>query len=274
MRLGLFLALLAVGANFLPAQTWLTNRQIYDFEPGDVFHYSYTHNSPPVYTLRTILSRSDSSMGDTLIYEVLDTVYSLGQVPNWNMEIHKRRITYTRLDSLPQPGDQTVGPYGVLIERSADSFYCGWANAYRWSNAPDTVTMLGRKWYEETCAEGRGKQLVYQLGNNDIIYSLLSYYAKMDGCEGGNPIQNPNNASNRDLQPPEVYIFPNPANDWLHIAGGRLFTEYQILDQAGRNLANGRLLGNSLNISVLKPDVYSLVLCSAAGRCYLRWVKQ
>ncbi len=257
----------------LEAQTWLTNRQVYDFEPGDVFHYSFTHNSPPTYTLRSILSRSESPGRDSLIYEVRDTLYSLGQIPRWDMEVRTRRLVYTQLDSIPRPGDQSSAIASFLIERSADSADdCGWTNSYRWSNAPDSIVIFGRKYYEETVAEGLGKSYTHTLGNNDIVYNLLSYYRKMNGCEGGRPIADPNAASVLVPVDFSATVYPNPASHTLHIHSVLHWQSYVLYDAGGRCLCSGRM-SKTLDIRNLQAGMYWLELQSGKGTQRIRWQK-
>jgi hypothetical protein len=257
----------------LEAQTWLTNRQVYDFEPGDVFHYSFTHNSPPTYILRSILSRSESPTRDSLIYEVRDTLYSLGQIPRWDMEVRTQRLVYTLLDSIPRPGDQSSAIASFLIERSADSADdCGWTNSYRWSNAPDSIVIFGRKYYEETVAEGLGKSYTHTLGNNDIVYNLLSYYRKMNGCEGGRPIADPNAASVLVPVDFSATVYPNPASHTLHIHSVLHWQSYVLYDAGGRCLCSGRM-SKTLDIRNLQAGMYWLELQSGKGTQRIRWQK-
>jgi hypothetical protein len=274
MRKGFFLpAILAFSAMELGAQTWLSNRQVYDFEPGDVFHYSLTHNSPPTYILRSILSRSQSPGLDSLIYEVRDTVYTLGQIPRWDMEVRTQRLVYTLLDSIPMPGEQNSAITAFLIERSADSAdACGWTNSYRWSNAPDSIVIFGRKYYEETVAEGIGKSYTHTLGNNDIVYNLLSYYRKVNGCEGGRPISDPNAAG--VLMPVDISatVYPNPASLTLHIRSVQPWQRYVLYDPGGRSLRSG-LKTDTLDIRGLPAGFYLLELQTQKGIRQIRWQK-
>lgn len=274
MRKGFFLpAILAFSALELGAQTWLTNRQVYDFEPGDVFHYSFTHNSPPVYTLRSILSRRESQSRDSLIYEVRDTLYTLGQIPRWDMEVRTSLLVYTRLDSIPRPGDQSSAISAFLIERSADSAdACGWTNSYRWSNAPDSIVIFGRKYYEETVAEGLGKSFTHTLGNNDIVYNLLGYYRKMNGCEGGRPISDPNVSGVLVPVDFSATVYPNPASHTLHIRSAQPWNRYVLYDAGGRSLLSGRIT-DTLDIRSLQAGMYWLELQSGKGMQRIRWQK-
>jgi len=232
----------------LEAQTWLTNRQVYDFEPGDVFHYSFTHNSPPTYILRSILSRSESPTRDSLIYEVRDTLYSLGQIPRWDMEVRTQRLVYTLLDSIPMPGEQNS------------------------AITADSIVIFGRKYYEETVAEGLGKSYTHTLGNNDIVYNLLSYYRKMNGCEGGRPIADPNAASVLVPVDFSATVYPNPASHTLHIHSVLHWQSYVLYDAGGRCLCSGRM-SKTLDIRNLQAGMYWLELQSGKGTQRIRWQK-
>jgi hypothetical protein len=270
----LLVALLLGSTRILPAQTWLTNRQVYDFAPGDVFHYSFTHNSPPVYTLRSILSRSESPGRDSLMYEVRDTIYRLGLIPEWNMEVREHRIVYTQLDSIPKPGDQNGGITAYLIERSADSADdCGWTNSYRWSNAPDSLVIFGRKYYLETVGEGIGKSYEHQLGSNDIVYALLSYYNKTNGCGGGRPIVNPTQNSLAERKIPVFRIYPNPAADVIRILSPRQPNSFVLFDASGRRLRQGNWNAEGLSVADLQPGSYWLEVQFTGGTAFLPWVK-
>ncbi len=73
-----------------------------------------------------------------------------------------------------------------------------------------------------------------------------------------------------------VKVFPNPATDKLYVdmpkdAGG--FAHYEIFDLQGRLLADGKLHGNSIDVSGFSQGVYILSAEIAGFRYCLKWVK-
>jgi hypothetical protein len=167
------------------AQKRLTNREIYNFEAGDVVHTMYQFQGPPKYVKRLILSKDIITNQDTFYFEVLDTIYELKQIPDWEMKIETHVIKYINLDSFPLPNDQNWAllSYQLTYSDFNDSNNMI-VNLYQFSNAPDSVTILDREYYNLNCHEGLGCYYANHFQNNTMEYFELEYFNK-GGFEWG-----------------------------------------------------------------------------------------
>lgn len=83
-------------------QNMLTNRAIFNFQAGDIFHTTLYGDSTPVsYTKRFIVSKTHSINQDTVFYHVLDSVYYYAPPNGFNLKVVSDDIFYTDLDTLP-----------------------------------------------------------------------------------------------------------------------------------------------------------------------------
>ena len=90
--ISIFLLMSMLGAN---AQKKLINRDIYNFEVGDVIHTELTQNSAPLYVKRHFLEKRFSSLKDSLFFKVLDSVYNYNNM-KWDLVIENKEIHYNR----------------------------------------------------------------------------------------------------------------------------------------------------------------------------------
>ena len=92
--------------SLIQAQKRLTNREIYNFNIGDIIHTGYTYKSSPTFVKRQFLSKTYTISQDTIRFEVIDSIYNMQSPGNWKLTINKDTIFYINLDSFPQPFDQ------------------------------------------------------------------------------------------------------------------------------------------------------------------------
>jgi len=71
-------------------------------------------------------------------------------------------------------------------------------------------------------------------------------------------------------------IYPNPANDQLHIANAHAGDDisFRILNVMGQEVKEGRYNSKSIDISALSPGMYTISLTSPSGRSTYKFVKQ
>ena len=70
-----------------------------------------------------------------------------------------------------------------------------------------------------------------------------------------------------------IKIYPNPANNYLFFEGLSEDTQVSIYDINGRQLLNRRTKNNFIDISTLRPAVYTLILLDDGGEYSFRFVK-
>ena len=119
-----YVLMLIICFSQLPAQTTnvtLTQKQVMNFEVGDVFHYTKGRSSPSwsLYNLykRTILSKSYNQDSSSVTYEAEEVVYEKAQAnANW---LYERTDTITLV--YHQLNNLCVNYFTVLLD---SSFYC------------------------------------------------------------------------------------------------------------------------------------------------------
>ncbi len=86
------------------SQNRLINREIYNFNVGDIIHtfyYSPLKGLKPQSTKRKFLSKEYSSGNDSVTFIVLDSIYTLKLADNWELKVKIDTVTYIALDSFP-----------------------------------------------------------------------------------------------------------------------------------------------------------------------------
>lgn len=78
------------------------------------------------------------------------------------------------------------------------------------------------------------------------------------------------------LKAAPLSVYPNPANEVLHIAGLRTKSFVQLIDAMGRNLGTQTLDSehDQLNISNLPMGIYTVLIDTSVGKYAIRWQKQ
>lgn len=210
------------------AQTPLTNRQIFDFNPGDVIqgtHFFKFEPGPPSYETYTYLKRTLSKTNDTLYYRIRREYYTPPACENCKPLIWIDTITqaYMELDSIAKHYNETTQCSVV------DTFYNEFCNKRVWGKKPGVldsnsfepvlhytyyVEGLGGPYYVKEFSQGGLTKLDY----------VLTYYSK-NGTSCGNYVSGVNTLKKQELN---VKIAPNPMNDKAILHFEKALTNGQI----------------------------------------------
>lgn len=214
-----------VGRNDIPGSiTYLSRKEIYNFDIGDVFHYEestihYTNQTTYDYTLRKVLNKVVTANGDSVVYTYLDTLY--GQLLNegvvtdyFETQQWTQSFDFSN-DPVEFPGCANISPYSACnilnyysasqparrikvldLEVSNDSIV---GSEDCW-NTP--IGPFGMSYYMEGVGLTVMDEVNYNLNNFKLVY-----YQK--GEESwGTPLHYMS-VENPELQ--KVRVYPNPS---------------------------------------------------------------
>ena len=211
-RLVAFIFVIFIAQN-TTAQTPLTNRQIYDFNPGDIVqgtHFYKLDPGPPSYETFSYLKRTSSKNNDTLFYKIRREYYTPPSCQGCKPLIWIDTITqaYMQLDSIAKHYNQTF-QYSIK-----DTFYNDFCKRRVWAKKPDKLDSM---WFEPVkhytyFIEGLGGPFYkkeFSQGGPTILDFVLTYYKK-DGVSCGNFVNDLPEFKTENLK---ATIFPNPLNE-------------------------------------------------------------
>lgn len=249
------LLFLMIGNLQLSAQV-LTNKQVYDFLPGDIFQVEYveTINTtihpcafPSLLTIITdsIISKHYSANNDTVFYETQSVYYKPFQcdprLPPIRT-VYKSTRQYTNLnDSAIHYKDRICLPVSDTLYYS--SAYCGKYVWERHSNFDIKYCFEEAKW-SSTLIEGCGGPYVNSWGIEGQYTNRLTYYKK-----GGIPCGVYNTvgvSENKSIA--SSYLYPNPNN-------GTMNFQYSFTNESDGDLLFYDLSGNLIAKYKLKPGL-------------------
>ena len=229
----------------LQAQRRLTNREIYNFQVGDVIHFSHYSSFEGFsrHFIREFQSKSYSIDQDSVTFVVLDSIYELVSAPYFKLTVRFDTITYVNLDSFPSPSidDSTFDNCGTTM------YYANYS-----INRPGVpYTEL----YSDSYMESLGRYYLYVIDSDNTRreYSTLKYY-KTKVRECGVPYRNFKLVELKYNTKIDIEIFPNPAGDFIKV-NGITQGQYKLFDQLGRVIQNGEF-EEKIDISSLNPGIY------------------
>lgn len=220
----------------------LTIRQVYDFDPGDTFHYHilsygalYSHPTSSLFTI-TITGRWYSPALDTIYYSrdrdgIADTIY------------------YTYLDSTISLTDTPSQYCPCYCLFHTDTACGGTRNDIFWSNGGD--------YYDYVYISGLGR-VVGAYGRDDgrQTDTSLNSYVKANR-RGQTPYYY---TAIEDISHTALSVYPTPATDQLHLRypGLTRGATFYLYDAMGRRVYDEPVQDteNSYDIAALPPGVY------------------
>ena len=240
----------------LKSQDYSTRGEIYDYEVGDIFHFSseaiyYGPTGFQDVTNIEITGKYFSPMHDTINYireiqnkrrDLINGNYGSWQYSNWN-----DTIFYNNLDSL--------------------IFKCYDWRCRTYTNSNYYNGRLINQYFEQFIEENIYERYVVGCGraefnlsatNNQFIDSVLVYYKK-GSEEWGQQLTV--GVRDQDYTEDLLSIFPNPTESAIRIKYDKpLIGKVIIYSQFGENIQNIPLKGDSetIDISRLKPSIYIL----------------
>lgn len=258
---------LACVAALAQGQSFLTNREVYDFDPGDVFSShvlqgTNTWNGPGTYDTDSILSKSWSVDSATVSYISHHFFYQppamMGDAPYFSNETIT--LSYTDLDSA---ATQFVHPQAycatVLDSMALGAGLCGTDAWDSWSDTEDTC-FEAPGWSSRVVRGCGGPYYSYQTADNIYWKALVRFRKGNVVC--GNSIPNSIEEITRSMLP---YTIPNPALDRVHVVNARPNAACSLFTADGRLIGNGNLENDELNVSALDPGTYFLRLNGSNG---------
>lgn len=258
------LLFLLIGFNVEVTSQTLTNGQVYDYMPGDVFQWTHRHiddmyATPQcwlyytnTYHTDSIISKYYSAASDTVFYSVYSVAYTPIQCnptlpPSYYVNTNTKFFT-----NLSMPADLSIGLWSCTPE--IDSFYvdyCG-KNVWEHSSTQDTICFEAPTW-TINFIEGCGAYLNYRggYGGEPHYTQTLTYYKKGGiSCGTYSTLGITEKTINAD-----IYLYPNPNKGTMNFqysiteaVSGELF----IYDLSGREVAKYKLqqgAGNQFQIS-------------------------
>jgi hypothetical protein len=197
----------------ISAQTPFTNRQVYDFNPGDVMQTTnkYTQTpGPPIYETDSIAERWTSKLGDTIYYKIKHTYFRAPSCQSCTAElvVSTLKMEVADLDSIVKHENKTA-----RMELH-DSFFM-FCNKNVWAKVPgkdDSLSFEPIAHYTYL-VEGLGGpyfHLVYRKQLPWINDRQLTYYKK-NGVECGNFVSGIEKLNRMNV---EISISPNPSSDY------------------------------------------------------------
>lgn len=209
--------ILLLGTTKISAQILFTNKQVYNFNPGDVMQTTnlYTQTpGPPIYETDSIVERWTSKMGDTINYKSKHTYFRAPSCQNCTAEIvvSTKKIIVADLDSVVKHENKTT-----QMELH-DSFFTAFCNKNVWAKVPgkdDTLKFEPISHYTYV-VEGLGGpyfHLIYRRQIPWINDRQLTYFKKA-GVECGNYISGMEKMKRNQF---ELSIYPNPCADYTFL---------------------------------------------------------
>ncbi len=145
----------------LNAQNYLTFRQEYDYNVGDIFetkNCSEDCSSPPTYELTIILSKTYSTARDTIFYIDSLVFYTLPGCMICNPTFSTRRnyFSVTNLDSASTDFSFLYGNSCPVKDTLIDSGFCSRRMWEKYPVCPDTAfePVTSSSWIIEGCGGG------------------------------------------------------------------------------------------------------------------------
>jgi hypothetical protein len=271
MKRSLLLFLLFVNL-FTKAQI-LTNAQVYDFMPGDVFQWTHTEindvgfscylPTTPTYHSDSVISRSFSAMGDTVFYTFYSTAHTPIQCIPSDPPYYASGVNSKFYTDLSSPAvhfsDFSCSP---STEEYNNSSYCG---RIMWQSHSNGSSCFEFPDWSSTFIEGCGGPYINYNRNiaHDFHYTNELTYYKKGSISCGTYHNMPLGLTEHEKE--KIILYPNPAQSMVYISGLTASEQYEISDLSGRILRSGTSILTGVNISDLDYGSYFIILYSRKG---------
>ncbi|MCF8365704.1 MAG: T9SS type A sorting domain-containing protein [Bacteroidales bacterium] len=263
----------------------VTHEQLYDHQPGDIIQYKKIHYADPgppwenyeIYTTKTFLERTDTP--DSIFYKIAQFKINIDSA----IGIYDTVITKYRKDNVFKQIPYDYIPHGINIEKKSfrQTNYCD-LNLWTFKYVPEFLMYCSADncWGsydipgpppDITTIHVCGIGLYYDHNytpnypyayTNDL--NMVEYFKK-NGIECGQYV--PVNVPEHHSTPSKVFIFPNPADDYIEI-----YTAYEANGAAQLFSLNGRLITafplqnkhTKIDVSSIAPGMYVLKIVSGS----------
>ncbi len=239
----------------------LTNAQVYDYMPGDIFQYTrtdyYDMGTPcyipwiSSYYTDSVTSKHYSAASDTVFYTFSYTKFTPSDCSPTPLNAHSSGTYsryYTNLNSLAM--NNPIPTCGTLTDTFyVSSIYCG---KKVWQDDYTADTCFETPQWSAIAIEGCGGYGSYRGGYpGEPHYSIeLTYYKK-----GGIPCGTPTALGiKEETIQADIHLFPNPNNGTMNFEysiTGASVGELAIYDLSGKEIVNYKLeAGTGKNLKI------------------------
>lgn len=247
-----------VAAFFLPAFAFsqLTNREVYNYEPGDVIERGRFMNYPTI-VIDTILTRYDSPTNDSIIYTISQTVFQPWSPNNPGYEYHLiDTLIINDLDSL-SPHFSEISCLEPVLLSGVDTV-CG--RTYSVFHSSGSNLCFEAPTWNSILYKGLGGPyytVFYPEANQSVEFKLIYYNTAQNGSCGN---YFASTVGLKEKMIGNIQTIPNPCTDQLSIQGIMPNTVFTILDINNRIVYNGIHfeVENSISTAEWPAGVYFL----------------
>lgn len=260
----------------------LTNRQIYDFEPGDVFQWTYTDifefpkcSQPYVHTYYTdsVIAKRVSINLDTIVYEIKRVGYQPIQCdPRLPPQYFLYNMVWpiTKLDVTSAIGYPSCDP--VSDTQYVSDVYCYKKLRAMHSNQSSANCFEPIVW-SLNAVEGCGVYENYHEQGGMYYTSTLTYFRKSGKSCG---IYVPVGISEKQARE-IIPVYPNPSSGLFELVSDRQWQELSVYDVLGSQIMSlkpdqGKII---IDLNNQPPGIYFLRLTDMKNKIFLqKLVKQ
>jgi hypothetical protein len=263
-----------------------TNKNMFDFEIGDIVHSSYGDNQSigRSWSIETYIDKAYGSLGDSVQYKISSRFFSLGGRTNPDTTFIIKDTSYTYYKTYYNLSKQAFGimPFSLNKFASQDFLYtaasccvptdfsirsdekCKQLAIYQTENYFEqsvSLDFFSNKGFSYTYRDGSRAN---HMGVPWTVTQGVSYVKNSCGEEGSDvtlfihPVKNENS---------KVITFPNPANNLLFIEG-ELLKSIAITDVSGKVVFNKAVnFSNSevINVSSFANGIYLIKTETSSG---------
>lgn len=241
----------------------LTNRQVYDFEVGDVFQTKIYHsnNTFPSFFSDTIMSKSFSLNNDTVFYTINQLEYIPSQTsPTYNYSTIIK--VYQNLDSIAEHNEPLHCSNIPITDTIYNlSNYCN-QNTWQISSNIDT-SCLEDTYYNSYLIDGCGGPY-YDVISVSEYYEKVLLYFKKGSMSCGNTFSTEIEENQLENH---IKIYPNPTNSTIHITFLQPISikRYTINDIFGKKIGEYDY-SKTIDVSNLKAGIYFITFLNSDFR--------
>jgi hypothetical protein len=252
----------------------LTNAQVYDFMPGDVFQWTHTdiYPSPPMscyypmiatYHTDSIISKTYSAASDTVFYTVHSEAYRPFQCTPGSSPTYSSSTTAKFYTNLTAPAEHYTN---WSCATPSDTFYvssslCGKNVWVRHSN--ENSSCFEEPVWSSKLIEGCGRYINLQdvVGSGEYYNENLFYYRK-NGVSCGTYYVQPGPMNVTEPENQSIALFPNPSDSKVYVSGLNSKANCRIFDLTGRTIVSAEIgsAETGIDISALSKGCYFLVI--------------
>lgn len=245
------------------SQTTLTNKQVYDFEVGDIIQSEssmnkYSSVTPPTYETKTILKKVFTIATDTVLtYTIKRDYYTPANCQGCNATYFTDTVKQiiTDLNAVAYLNNLTT------CLDIHDTVYKDYGDKLVWERSPkEDIT---HNCFEPTIEtskliQGVGGPFYSRLEPEGPISfdNILIYYKKSSESWG----YRVTSIKNKEVPDELSEIYPNPTTNILNIRYPEKFISYDLINCAGKSIRNEKINNHYIDLTAVSSGIYILRL--------------